>query len=187
MSYKITQNSLSKPVRNLAKAEWIASHSNDCDLFTLTAVFTSSGEVANPTRWQSELDKVIQKINRKLSRHHCSNTTRFTPNQLARGSHRAAAGYSPKRIVRELLAEYEFGDTGKIVAGVRKRVPHHFHCVIAIPKGLSPRVWDGTLNQPVERLIKDFRSLENVSSVLIEPLGDPLRWVNYSTKTQSFI
>jgi len=186
MSYQTYQNSLSKPVRNSAVAEWIDSQSKDCDLFTLTAVFKSSGELANPTRWQPELDKVIQKINKKLSRHPCPNKTRFTPNQLSRGSHRVATGYSPKRIVRELMLEYEFGNTGKIVAGVRKRVPHHFHCVIAIPKGLSPRVWDATLNQPVERLIKDFLSMATVSSVLIEPLGDALQWVNYSTKTQSY-
>lgn len=186
MSYQIYQNSLSKPVRNAAVAEWIESHSDKLDLFALTAVFKSSSELANPTSWEPELDKVFNKINKKLSRHSCPHKTDFTPNQLARGVHRLPLGYSPKPIVRDLMREYEFGDTGKIVAGVKKRVPHHFHCAIGIPKGLSPRVWDATLNQPVERLIKDFNSMKKVSSVLIVPLGDALQWVNYATKTQSY-
>lgn len=67
--------------------------------------------------------------------------------------------------------------------------PHHIHGILFIPKELLPRIYrlsEGRLDQ---RLNKDIRSLDKVSSYLIEPLrvSEAQAWYAYMMKGKNLL
>jgi hypothetical protein len=83
--------------------------------------------------------------------------------------------------------EYEQGSFFKPVP--RNCSPHHIHGVLAIPRVLAPRIFDfqqGCLDQ---RLSKDLRSMDKVSTFLIEPLrtSEAHAWYNYMMKGKAHL
>lgn len=78
--------------------------------------------------------------------------------------------------------EYEQGSFFKPVP--TNCSPHHIHGILAIPKGLLPRIYNLTGGRLDLRLGKDLRSMDKVSTFLIEPLraGEAQTWYAYMMK-----
>lgn len=145
-------------------SEWFESKRNEWDLFTLTAVFRASGWKPNPDRWIDEYKhKVLWKINK----------------QLTRGNN---------YLIPFDRCEYEFDQSSLFKSLSEQRKPHHIHGIVSIPKDLSHNVWNLEKNMLSPRLLKDFNSIDTVSSVLMEPIpiGGTLDWYVYMMKGKSF-
>lgn len=145
-------------------SEWFESKRDEWDLFTLTAVFRASGWKPNPDRWIEEYKhKVLWKINK----------------QLTRGNN---------YLIPFDRCEYEFDQSSLFKSLSEQRKPHHIHGIVSIPKDLSHKVWNLEKNILSPRLLKDFNSIDTVSSVLMEPIpvGRTLDWYVYMMKGKSF-
>jgi len=81
--------------------------------------------------------------------------------------------------------EYEQGSYFKPVP--RGDSPHHVHAVFPVRLEVADRIFDFNSNQLNQRLEKDIRSLDCVSSFLIQPLRceDGHKWLGYMLKDKS--
>lgn len=148
-----------------AHATWFKSLSESWNPFCTTVVFKSSGCKPRPDYWLDEYrHKFLWKINKQLSRH-----------------------------ARELVfyhdfCRYEFGESSLYKSIRDQRKPHHVHGVIHIPKEYVHKIWDQVENKITDRLNTDFKSISNISSVLIEPLKEDKMesWIGYMHKGKDF-
>lgn len=87
----------------------------------------------------------------------------------------------------EYLFQYEL-DQGSLLKSVSSRSkPHHIHGIFPVPKSLAHRIYDFQSKCLDPRLSKDIKSLQRVSTFLIEPLrsGESDAWLNYTLKGKS--
>ncbi len=144
---------------------WFDSFSEFHIPFTTTVVFRSSGYKPRPDFFLSEYKhKFIWKINKQLSRH------------------------ASELVFYHDFCRYEFGESSRFKSIADKRSPHHVHGIILIPKEYVNKIWNQETNKICDRLKKDFNSIKNVSSVLVEPIieGKTQDWISYMTKGKDF-
>lgn len=139
---------------------------NEFDIpFVTTVVFRSSGYNPNPVLFSTLYEhKFLWHINKKISRR-----------------------------PRELLFyydfyRYEFGESSRFKSVADQRKPHHVHGIILIPRKKIHKIWDQENSQISRRLEKDFNTIENVSSVHMEPIIEcKMRdWISYIVKGKDF-
>lgn len=153
-----TKNELQK-----AWSDWFESKTDEWDLFTLTVVFKSGGQVARPARWESEYrTRVLQKIRRVLE-----------PNQ----------NNQTNAIPYEEFFYYEKDDSSFFRVS-KSHKPHHVHALIPIRKSQTYRFWSIDSSDLQDRVRKDLHSIETVQSLLIEPVktNHTIDWVKYLSK-----
>jgi len=144
---------------------WFKSISESWISFATTVVFQSSGYKPRPEYWLQEYKhNFIWKINKILSRN---------ANHL---------------VFYDDFCRYEFGESSLYKSVKDQRKPHHVHGIIFIPKELVHKVWNQEINSITQRLSKDFKSIRNISSVLIEPIREDemKNWIGYMTKGKVF-
>jgi hypothetical protein len=150
-----------------AWSDWFDSKSDEWDLFTMTVVFKSGGQVARPNKWESEYKtRVLQKIRREIE-----------PNQKNQ----------ELAIPFQEFFYYEKDDSSFFRAS-RSHKPHHIHSLIPIRKSQSHRFWSIDSNDLQERIKKDIYSIETIQSVLVEKIkpNHTIDWVKYLLKGKSF-
>ena len=83
------------------------------------------------------------------------------------------------------LYEYEQGSHFKPVP--RSNSPHHIHGLFPVTKDVATRIYDFDTNQMDSRLVKDLKSMRQVSTFLIEPLrtDESQAWLTYMLKGKS--
>jgi len=148
-----------------AYSNWIESSRSDWIPFAVTCVFKAGGGRSNRTRWLNEYkSKVVWKINKRLSRH------------------------KSELITFHDICYYEYELSGLRRSVADGRSPHHVHGIVGIPATIICRVWDKDKNELDERLAKDFKSIETVQSVLMEPVteGRSADWLVYISKGKDF-
>lgn len=145
-----------------AESEWIESMRKDWTPFTITAVLKSSGSVPRRDYWLDQYKhKVVWKVNKRLCRH---------AKELI--------------VVHEFGCYYEFEESSIRKSFADKRCPHHVHATLLIPTSMTNRIWNETEQKLNPRLAKDFKSINIVSSVEMEPVrtGEAICWLVYSAK-----
>ncbi len=82
----------------------------------------------------------------------------------------------------DVISIYEY-DLNNRHSG-NKNPPHHFHGIIAIPKGFTHKFWSNDLNRIDPKLQASFDSVVDVSSVDIKPLRLEVKegWLGYIHK-----
>lgn len=144
---------------------WFKSLSESWMPFATTVVFRSSGYKPRPEHWLQEYKhNFIWKINKQLSRN------------------------AKNLIFYDDFCRYEFGESSLYKSIKDQRNPHHVHGIIFIPKELVHKVWNQEFNSITDRLSKDFKSIKNISSILIEPVRETemKKWIGYMTKGKDF-
>ena len=148
-----------------AYSKWIESSRSEWVPFAVTCVFKASGQSQNPTRWLNEYkSKVVWKINKRLSRR------------------------KSELITFHEICYYEFDLSGLRRSVADGRSPHHVHGIVGVPATIVCRVWDQANNKLDDRLAKDFKSIDTVQSVLMEPVieGHTTDWLVYISKGKDF-
>ena len=153
-----------------AYVTWLNSLSKtDWDLFAVTAVFRSSGNMPCADKFKEHYKhKVLWKIKKRIHKR------------------KAALLHA---IPYEDLHFYEFSESSRFRITNDKRQPHHVHGIVPIRKYHSHKVWDKQKFELKDGLVKDFKSIKDVSSVLMEPVNDAgiKNWINYITKRKSIM
>ena len=165
MNKELTFQKTTKQQYINAYSTWFDSFSESHIPFTTTVVFRSSGYKQMPDFWRSEYKhKFLWKINKQLSRH------------------------ASELVFYSDFCRYEFGESSRYKSLSDQRKPHHVHGIILIPKKYVHKILDKETNKISDRLIKDFNSIKNVSSVLIERIieGKSQDWISYMTKRKDF-
>lgn len=146
-------------------ATWLCSLKESYMPFTTTVVFKSSSYKPNPIKWIDEYNhKFLWKINKQLQK-------------------------NAKDIVCYAdLCWYEFGESSVYKSIKDQRCPHHVHGIILIPNDKVYKIWDHESVRVTDRLSKDFKSISNISSVLVEPIrnNEIQNWMSYITKAKDF-
>ena len=148
-----------------AYVDWFKSMNDTTIPFTTTVVYKSSGHKPNADKWIDEYKhKFLWKINKQLNPH-SSKLTFFYD-----------------------FCKYEFGESSRYKSIHDQRNPHHVHGIILIPKDKVNKIWDANRNTETNRLTKDFKSILNISSILIEPIrNDKIQdWISYMMKGKTF-
>ncbi len=149
-----------------SEAQWMERLREEWCPFAVTTVFKAGGVKPRPDRWLDEYKhKVVWKVNKRIARH---------ARELI--------------VVWELDCYYEFNESSLQKCFGDKRQPHHVHSVLLVPKNKSGCVWNEAENRLNSRLEKDFKSIKNVSSILMEPLqvGKSIEWLTYCAKGKPF-
>lgn len=149
-----------------AEATWLESIRNEWTPFAITTVFKSSGIRPRSGHWLDEYKhKVVWKVNKCLDKH---------ANELIP--------------IHDIACYYEFGESSLMKTLADKRRPHHVHAILLIPKNRVSRVWNTEASALNPRLVKDFKSIRTVSSVLMEPVreGECIDWMTYSAKGKPY-
>lgn len=153
--------------------DWMMNN-RDWQMFTATVTMktkrlqASKQPIENMKSWTTYNYKhrVLNKVRRRLSRS-TSTWSRVLP------------------IDYVYQYEYEQGSYFKPVP--KEGAPHHIHAVFPVQKDFAGRIFDFSINQLDHRLQKDLRSLDCVSSFLIEPLRfeDGHKWLSYMLKDKT--
>lgn len=133
--------------------------------FATTVVFKSSGYTPRPEHWLAEYrHKFLWKLNKQISKR------------------------ASELLFYHDYCRYEFGESSRYKSLSDQRCPHHVHGVVNIPKQHVYKIWNYEMNRTPDRLTKDFKSISNVSSVLIEPikLDEIENWLSYTVKGKPF-
>lgn len=87
----------------------------------------------------------------------------------------------------DYLYQYEFEQGSYFKPVPREGAPHHIHAVFPVRMDCASRIFNFSNNQLHHRLEKDLRSLDCVSSFLIEPLRyeDGHKWLSYMLKDKT--
>ena len=179
-----------------AKVSLVNKLDDKMKIFAITVVFKASGERANEDVWLREYQRVIMKINKKLSRHStdCRSYLKAPKklplvlrNLIVHENHRKLSVKLQQSVLKQIETVYEFDEHSKFRYSRDKCKPHHIHGIIGIPVQLVPRLWDVDRDCLVARLQKDLASMSSVSSFLIERVreGHVEDWINYINKGKS--
>lgn len=148
-----------------ATATWFKSMSESWIPFATTVVFKSSGHKPRSEYWINEYEhKFLWKVNKQLSRH------------------------ASELLFYSDFCRYEFGESSRYKSLSDQRCPHHVHGIINIPPQYVHKIWNQDLKKIPERLMKDIKSIKNISSVLVEPirLDEIENWIGYMVKDKNF-
>ena len=143
----------------------------DWTLFTCTVLFNPIRTVVinedKKEKYESVYRlKVLQKIRRTLEK---SNSNWFTS------------------IPCEQIYYYEYDQCKSIHRVTSNKSVHHIHSIIPIRTSQLRRFWSIDNNCLKPRILKDILSIDEVNSILIEPMinGKEMDWLNYITKFKS--
>jgi hypothetical protein len=157
-----SRNSLKNHLRH--ELDWLVGR-NDLILFTATFTFKDLTPFGRSKRDASycELNRALGKIKKRLCR---------SPSQWD----------TVLPLTHIFQYEYEQGSYFKPVPD--RSSPHHVHGLFPVVKPLAGRMYNFTTHALDERLGKDLRSIQTVSTFLIEPLRleDSHAWLTYMLK-----
>ena len=87
----------------------------------------------------------------------------------------------------DYVFQYEFEQGSYFKPVPKDGAPHHIHAVFPVKRDCAERIFDFAIHQLDPRLHKDLRSLDCVSSFLIEPLRyeDGHTWLSYMLKDKT--
>jgi hypothetical protein len=87
----------------------------------------------------------------------------------------------------DYLFQYEFEQGSHFKPVPRSNSPHHIHGLFPVNKDVANRIYDINTQEMDSRLVKDLKSMNLVSTFLIEPLRkeDSNAWLTYMLKGKS--
>ena len=168
---EIVRKSLSDP-RNQLELElnWILEN-KDWIPFTATVTFKNlkAYEANDGYRRATEYEygkRVLNKVKKRL----CRSSSKW--NQV---------------LPIDYLFQYEFEQGSHFKPVPRTNSPHHIHGLFPVNKDVANRIYDLDTQEMDSRLVKDLRSMDRVSTFLIEPLRieDSNAWLAYMLKGKS--
>jgi hypothetical protein len=168
---EIVRKSLSDP-RNQWELElnWILEN-KDWTPFTATVTFKNlkAYEANDGYRKATEYEygkRVLNKVKKRLCRSR-SKWNQFLP--------------------IDYFFQYEFEQGSHFKPVPRSNSPHHIHGLFPVSKDVVNRIYDLDTQQMDSRLVKDLKSMNLVSTFLIEPLRteDSRAWLTYMLKDKS--
>ena len=153
--------------------DWMM-HNRDWQIFTATVVMKtkrlrdSKQSIENMRTWTTYYYKhrVLNKVRRNLCR------SKFKWNEV---------------LPIDYLYQYEFEQGSYFKPVPKEDSPHHIHAVFPVRVDCVNRIYDYSTNQLNYRLQKDLRSLDCVSTFLIEPLRyeEGHTWLSYMLKDKT--
>jgi hypothetical protein len=168
---EIVRKSLSDP-RNQFELElnWILEN-KDWIPFTATVTFKNlkAYEANDGYRRATEYEygkRVLNKVKKRL----CRSSSKW--NQV---------------LPIDYLFQYEFEQGSHFKPVPRSNSPHHIHGLFPVNKDVANRIYDLDTQEMDSRLVKDLRSMDRVSTFLIEPLRteESKAWLTYMLKSKS--
>ena len=168
---EIVRKSLSNP-RNQCELElnWILENI-DWIPFTATVTFKNlvPYETTDGFRKATEYEyqkRVLNKVKKRL----CRSSSKW--NQV---------------LPIDYFFQYEFEQGSHFKPGHTVNSPHHIHGILPVEKDVAGRIYDFKSNEMDCRLVKDLKSMNLVSTFLIEPLRneDAQAWLAYMLKGKS--
>jgi hypothetical protein len=153
--------------------DWMM-HNPDWQLFTATVTMktkrlqASKQPIENMKSWTTYnyKNRVLNKVRRRLCR------SKFLWNKV---------------LPIDYIYQYEFEQGSYFKQVPKDGAPHHIHAVFPVKRDLAERIFDFSIHQLDLRLHKDLRSLDCVSSFLIEPLRyeEGHKWLSYLLKDKT--
>lgn len=168
---EIVRKSLSSP-KNQHELElnWIVNE-QDWTPFTVTITFKNlvACEASDGIRKATEYEyqkRVLNKVKKRL----CRSTSKW--NQV---------------LPIDYFFQYEFEQGSHFKPVPRSNSPHHIHGLFPVQKEVAERIYDFQNHEMDARLVKDLKSMNSVSTFLIEPLRteDSVAWLAYMLKGKS--
>lgn len=168
---EIVRKSLSSP-KNQHELElnWIVNE-QDWTPFTVTITFKNlvvceaSDGIRKATEYEYQ-KRVLNKVKKRL----CRSTSKW--NQV---------------LPIDYFFQYEFEQGSHFKPVPRSNSPHHVHGLFPVQKEVAERIYDFQNHEMDARLVKDLKSMNSVSTFLIEPLRteDSVAWLAYMLKGKS--
>jgi hypothetical protein len=157
------RNYLTKEQCVTAWQGWINQNKDKYELFAITATANAGyskwyDTKASPRKYKDWFQTdVLKKIRKRLSKNN--------------------------DYIKHIDFYYEFGEKGSYFKSLHSsKKPHHIHGFLIIPKPLSRKIWIEEIESASDRLMKDFKSVGTIASVLIEPIYNFKGWFYYITK-----
>jgi hypothetical protein len=165
---EIVRKSLSSP-KNQHELElnWIIDK-EEWTPFTVTITFKNlvACEASDGLRKATEYEyqkRVLNKVKKRL----CRSSSKW--NQV---------------LPIDYFFQYEFEQGSHFKPVPRSNSPHHVHGLFPVQKEVAERIYNFQSNEMDARLVKDLRSMNRVSTFLIEPLRteESFAWLTYMMK-----
>ncbi len=168
---EIVRKSLSSPNnQHELELNWIINE-HDWTPFTVTITFKNlvACEASDGIRKATEYEyrkRVLNKVKRRL----CRSSSKW--NQV---------------LPIDYFFQYEFEQGSYFKPIPKSNSPHHVHGLFPVQKEVAERIYDFQNNEMDARLLRDLKSMNSVSTFLIEPLRneEAVSWLAYMLKGKS--
>lgn len=168
---EIVRKSLSNPKNQLElELNWIINK-QDWTPFTVTITFKNlvaceaSDGIQKATEYEYQ-KRVLNKVKKRL----CRSSSKW--------NHVLPIDY---------FFQYEFEQGSHFKPVPRSNSPHHVHGLFPVQKEVAERIYNFQTKEMDARLVKDLKSMNRVSTFLIEPLRaeESIAWLAYMLKGKS--
>ena len=168
---EVVRKSLSSPMNQRElELNWILGN-NDWIPFAATVTFKNlvACEASDGIRKATEYEyqkRVLNKVKKRL----CRSSSKW--NQV---------------LPIDYFFQYEFEQGSHFKPVPRSNSPHHIHGLFPVQKEVAERIYNFQTKEMDARLVKDLKSMNRVSTFLIEPLRaeESIVWLAYMLKGKS--